>query len=111
MSALLVIGAALLSRSSPESLRRSRLPTGLPVLELGPANFIPGQIGAVTKVAAAPDGSIDIACGRDRVKVAFHSATTIRIWLASQDPITGDMRNFTNPAGAEGSPGHKPCKA
>eukprot|EP01051_Picozoa_sp_SAG22_P006349 SAG22_NODE_411_length_10900_cov_2.633738_3_plen_116_part_00 len=103
---LLAAGVAVDGAADGAAARRTRLPTG-PYTDQGAVSrFTPGKLGAVTKAAAAADGSVELTCGAgDLVKVSFHSPTAVRIWLGTQDPKSGRMDNFTDPAGGEGSPG------
>ena len=74
----------------------------------GGSTFKPGKLGAVTGCIAVGD-AVELTCGSDLIKVSFHSATTLRIWMATQS-ASGSQNNFTNPAGPSNA-GGSPCKA
>lgn len=105
----LLLALTVCASASEAPTRREHLPTRAYV-EPKLAAFKPGKLGAVTKVSAAADGAVELACGSDLLRVAFHSNTAVRIWLAAQDS-SGAATNFTDPAGGEGAPGHKKCVA
>eukprot|EP01043_Picozoa_sp_COSAG02_P055610 COSAG02_NODE_6474_length_3550_cov_10.176471_3_plen_263_part_01 len=67
------------------------------------AQFKPGALGPVTSIKPAGD-AVEITCGKDLVRVSFHSASVARIWLGTQS--AGGNDNFTDPAGP-----NTPCTA